>query len=142
MHDDNLIEEMCESFEAWFSDDWQHPSAVERDTVGYKLAKAQNALVWQAAWQAALAALRKQEPVASIPAGYKLVPAWPTPEWVQSAAKGIRITTIEHVINDVLAAAPEPPALNSHKMPQHAARHGDLRIDRLYADYYGDVHYD
>ena len=91
---------------------------------------------------AALAALREQEPVASIPAGYKLVPAWPTPEWVQSAAKGIRITTIEHVINDVLAAAPEPPALNSHKMPQHAARHGDLRIDRLYADYYGDVSYD
>lgn len=56
MRDDKLIEEMRESFEAWFSD-WQHSSAVERDTVGYKLAKAQNALVWQAAWQAALAAL-------------------------------------------------------------------------------------
>ena len=88
MRDDKLIEAMRESFEAWFSDDWQHPSAVERDAVGYKLAQAQNAwTVWQAAWQAAITALRNQE-------------------------------------------------------PEHSERHGDLRIDRLYADYYGDVRYD
>lgn len=71
MRDDKLIEAMRESFEAWFSDDWQHPSAVERDAVGYKLAQAQNAwTAWQAAWQAALAALQEthavvpREPVA------------------------------------------------------------------------------
>src|SRR5690606_363997 len=51
-------ETMRESFEEWFSDDWRHPSAVGRDAVGYKLAETQNAwTVWQAAWQAALAAL-------------------------------------------------------------------------------------
>lgn len=70
MRDDKLIEAMRESFEAWFSDDWQHPSAVERDAVGYKLAQAQNAwTVWQAAWQAALAAL--QETHAVVPRQYE-----------------------------------------------------------------------
>jgi hypothetical protein len=43
-----------EAFEAWFSDEWQHLEAVERDAVGYKLASAQNAwTAWQAAWRAA-----------------------------------------------------------------------------------------
>lgn len=45
-----------EEFEAWFSDEWQHPEAVERDAVGYKLAAAQDAwTAWQAGWRAALA---------------------------------------------------------------------------------------
>jgi hypothetical protein len=44
-----------EEFEAWFSDDWRHPKAVERDAVGYKQAAAQNAwTAWQAGWRAAL----------------------------------------------------------------------------------------
>lgn len=51
-----------EEFEAWFSDEWQHPKAVERDAVGYKLAAAQNAwTAWQAGWRAALAASTGQE---------------------------------------------------------------------------------
>lgn len=50
-----------EEFEAWFSDEWQHPKAVERDAVGYKLAAAQNAwTAWQAGWCAALAAQQKE----------------------------------------------------------------------------------
>ncbi len=47
-----------EEFEAWFSDEWQHSKAVERDAFGYKMAAAQNAwTAWQAGWRAALAAL-------------------------------------------------------------------------------------
>jgi hypothetical protein len=54
-------EQEREAFENWFSDDWQHPEAVQRDAVGYKLAVAQNAwTAWQAAWQA-LAALAAQQ---------------------------------------------------------------------------------
>lgn len=57
-----LIEAMRESFDAWFSDDWQYPNAVERDAVGYKLAQTQNAwTAWQAAWQAAIAALQREQ---------------------------------------------------------------------------------
>lgn len=62
MRDDKLIEAMRESFEAWFSDDWQHPSAVERDAVGYKLAQAQNAwTVWLAALDAAFDLMQERD---------------------------------------------------------------------------------
>lgn len=47
-----------EAFEAWFSDEWRYPKAVERDAIGYKMAAAQKAwTIWQAGWRAALAAL-------------------------------------------------------------------------------------
>ena len=45
------------AFEGWFSENGQHPSAVERSHASYKLAAAQAA--W-AAWQAAVAAERER----------------------------------------------------------------------------------
>lgn len=43
---------------------------------------------------------------------WRLVPTSPTPEWVAAIERqdGVRVGTIGHIIEDVLAAAPTPPA--------------------------------
>lgn len=46
-----------------------------------------------------------------IPEGWRLVPVGMTPEWESVLAdRGIRIGSVAHVVEDVLAAAPTPPA--------------------------------
>ncbi|GAA4322032.1 hypothetical protein GCM10023144_01690 [Pigmentiphaga soli] len=50
---------------------------------------------------------------------WRLVPTSPTPEWVAAIERqdGVRVGTIGHIIEDVLAAAPTPPAPASGQAP-------------------------
>lgn len=69
------------------------------------LAAADAALNWLA--------LSAPQAAQAVPQGWKLVPDAPTPEWIEAivAAGGVRIGSIESVIEDVLAAAPSAPTV-------------------------------
>lgn len=55
------------------------------------------------------AALSAPQAAQAVPQGWRLVPDAPTPEWIEAAGRGVRIGSIESVIADVLAAAPQQP---------------------------------
>lgn len=69
------------------------------------LAAADAALNWLA--------LSAPQAAQAVPQVWKLVPDAPTPEWIEAivAAGGVRIGSIESVIEDVLAAAPSAPTV-------------------------------